>query len=131
MVNPNPSFSTNQIRQINPYPSTSTVLPFPGISNFGVRKEPPRTKILESPEQQATNEIVEFSRSTQSTTNKISSPEQVMAHTSSTVANSKKIFSVSQEQNPNRIRHIHSQDQNQLQQRPFQEWGFLIGLIHH
>ena len=53
-----------------------------------------------------------------------------MTHGSTTMANSKKYYGVSQQQNPNRIRHIHSQDQNQLQQRPFQEWGFLIGQIH-
>lgn len=129
MVNPNPSFSTNQIRQINPYPSTSTVLPFPGISNFGARKEPQRTKILESPDQQTANQIVGYSQPTQSSANKLSSPEHVMTHGSTTMVNSKKYYGVAQEQNPSRIRHIHSQDQNQLQARSFQEWGFLIGQI--
>ena len=104
------------------------MLPFPGISSGGVRKapasEPPRTKILESPDQ-STNQIVGFSQQQQqhqSPANKISSPEHVMTHGST---NSKKYYGVSQ--NSNRIRHIHSD--NQFQQRPFQEWASLIGQL--
>ena len=98
------------------------MLPFPGISS-GVRKEPPRAKILESPSDPSTNQIVGFSQQPQSRpTNE--SPEQVMAHGStSAMANSKKYYGVSQQQN--RIRHIHSE--NQFQSPTFQEWRSLIG----